>query len=70
MQEKKVIEWAPSLQDAIALTDMYIKIARALELDDWLFGYEKDPQSFAGHHGYSIYAVSTVPEQRKPPDAR
>lgn len=65
---KKIIDWAPSKDDAIVMRDLYRHLAHDINLGDWLFGYEEDPVPFAGRHGYRIYAVPKPPEQRKPGD--
>lgn len=64
---KKVIDWSPTKDDAIAMRDLYRHLAHDIKLDDWLFGYEEDPVPFGKVHGYRIYAVPKVPEQREPP---
>ena len=66
--DKRKVDWAPTLKDAIALRDMYRNILRdVLEFKNWVVGFERDAAPVHGIHGYVIYA-RPLPEQRKPGD--
>lgn len=58
MAEKRTIDHAASLDEAIELRDIYISLAAAEGLTGWLFGYERDPVAGSdGRHGYVIYTT-------------
>ena len=56
MTEKRVIDHAADLTEAIELRDMYIALAAVENIEGWLFGYERDPVAGPdGRHGWVIY---------------
>lgn len=61
-QDHRVIDHAPTTEEAWHLAGQYIVKLREMGIEGWLVGVEPDPFPVDSHHGYRIYAVPRQPQ--------